>query len=213
MFLKWKTIIIITFIRYNLSIKQQSPSSSPSSSVTSEQQRQLEPLPTFGRSANDDSTLSILIANTKHIWPIFVDKFSSTNEEKIDKNPLDKYTKQSVETAINETLSSFSHNSDTKINNDKYITVDYDVRYTFELEPKRFVAFQQLCQDSGFAYYNRVCFLNVHKEIGPWFGLRAVGKFKLHSSSVFFLYNHNSYIGHTKYFQLTWFSKIQGVAI
>ncbi|CAJ0903008.1 320_t:CDS:2 [Entrophospora sp. SA101] len=164
--------------RYNLSIKQPSPLSSSSSSVTSEQQRQLEPLPTFGRSANDDSTLSILIANTKHIWPIFVNKFSLTDEKKIDKNPLDKYTKQSVEMAINETLSSFSHNSDVEIN-DKHTAVDYDVRYTFELEPKKFVAFQQLCQDSGFAYYNRVCFLNVHKEIGPWFGLRAVVTFNI----------------------------------
>ncbi|CAI2177425.1 17427_t:CDS:1 [Funneliformis geosporum] len=31
-----------------------------------------------------------------------------------------------------------------------------------------------MAENASLAYYNRVCFLNIHKEHGPWIGLRAV---------------------------------------
>jgi len=67
--------------------------------------------------------------------------------------------------------------------------LSYDVRYTFDLDKKKFVAFQILAENASFAYYNRVCYLNVHKEYGPWIGLRAVITFDiegpLNSSQLF----------------------------
>jgi hypothetical protein len=57
--------------------------------------------------------------------------------------------------------------------------LSYDDRYTFDLDKKKFVAFQILAESASFAYYNRICYLNVHKEYGPWIGLRAVITFDI----------------------------------
>ncbi|CAG8610635.1 16357_t:CDS:2 [Funneliformis caledonium] len=84
----------------------------------------------------------------------------SDNEEYKQQNPLDYYTRVSMESIIEEII---------QVNNLKY-----DVRYPFDLNEKRFVAFQVMAENASLAYYNRVCFLNIHEEYGPWIGLRAV---------------------------------------
>ncbi|CAG8475861.1 11978_t:CDS:2 [Acaulospora colombiana] len=133
---------------------------------------------------NHSSTLSVIIGNTKHLWPIFLNHYvknmrenagdtqcaNSTTEEMDDTykrdNPLDWYTQVSVESAVKSAVSKFAGN-----------TSKYDIRYVFDLSEDRFVAFQQLAQDAGLSYYNKICYLNVHSEYGPWIGLRAVVTF------------------------------------
>ena len=39
--------------------------------------------------------------------------------------------------------------------------LSYNVRYAFDLDKKNFVAFQILAENASFAYYNRVCYLNI----------------------------------------------------
>jgi methylmalonic aciduria homocystinuria type C protein len=162
------------------------------------------PLPTFSRTK---STLSILVANTKYLWPKFLNYYSteilarrnhtyktppssnhcatstsysedSNNEEYKQQNPLDYYTRISITSTIKEMI---------QIKN--LADLSYDVRYTFDLEEKNFVAFQILAENASFAYYNRACFLNVHEEYGPWIGLRTVITFDvegpLNSSQLF----------------------------
>ncbi|CAG8757986.1 33931_t:CDS:2, partial [Racocetra persica] len=150
----------------------------------------LAPLPTYFRT----STLSIIVGNTKLFWPNFLKfytKFSNTaikptrsksrsnysiNSSSYDhdddlerfkqSNPLDWYTIQSITSAVKQLI---SINISTR-----HSDIKYDIRYTFDSDEKKFVAFQRLAQDAGLAYYNRSCFLCVHKEFGPWFALRAV---------------------------------------
>ncbi|CAG8571941.1 10400_t:CDS:2 [Gigaspora rosea] len=102
----------------------------------------LAPLPTYFRT----STLSIIVGNTKHLWPIF----------------LKYYTK----------FQSVTNNTKTKPINAK-------CKSRSNSHEKKFVAFQRLTQDAGLAYYNKSCFLCVHEEFGPWFGLRAVITFDI----------------------------------
>ena len=150
------------------------------------------PLPTFSQT---NSTLSILVGNTKHLWAEFLKYYStevftnytcetppssnhcassttysedSDNEEYKKQNPLDYYTRISITTVIKEII---------LLKN--LAKLSYDIRYTFDLDEKKFVAFQILAENASFAYYNRVCYLNVHKEYGPWIGLRAVITFDI----------------------------------
>ncbi|CAG8473843.1 955_t:CDS:2, partial [Dentiscutata erythropus] len=140
----------------------------------------LAPLPTYFRT----STLSIIVGNTKHLWPIFLKfyaNFQSVTKRKKSNNriisssydnPLDCYTIQSITSAVKQAISINNYST-------KYSDVKYDIRYTFDLDEKKFVAFQRLAQDAGLAYYNKTCFLCVHEEFGPWFGLRAVITFDI----------------------------------
>ncbi|RGB31772.1 hypothetical protein C1646_670646 [Rhizophagus diaphanus] len=160
------------------------------------------PLPTFSQT---NSTLSILVGNTKHLWTEFLKYYSteiftnytyeippssnhcassttysedSDNEEYKKQNPLDYYTRISITKVIKEII---------LLKN--LANLNYDIRYTFDLDKNKFVAFQILAENASFAYYNRICYLNVHKEFGPWIGLRAVITFDiegpLNSSQLF----------------------------
>ncbi|CAG8512457.1 17597_t:CDS:2, partial [Cetraspora pellucida] len=156
----------------------------------------LAPLPTYFRT----STLSIIVGNTKLLWPNFLKfytKFSNIttkatksksrsnhliNSSSYDQdddlerfkqnNPLDWYTIQSITSAVKQLIS----RNNISI---RYSDIKYDIRYTFDFDEKKFVAFQRLAQDAGLAYYNRTCFLCVHEEFGPWFALRAVVTFDI----------------------------------
>jgi hypothetical protein len=160
------------------------------------------PLPTFSQT---NSTLSILVGNTKHLWTEFLKYYSTEifthytyeippssnhcassttysedndNEEYKKQNPLDYYTRISITKVIKEII--LLKNLEN---------LNYDIRYTFDLDKKKFVAFQILAENASLAYYNRVCYLNVHEVYGPWIGLRAVITFDikgpLNSSQLF----------------------------
>ncbi|CAG8608269.1 2277_t:CDS:2 [Acaulospora morrowiae] len=134
---------------------------------------------------NRSSTLSVIIGNTRHLWSIFIDYYAKNMRENIgdnqengseesdtykQSNPLDWYTRISIESAVKRAVSKFSKNAST---------LEYEIRYAFDLSEDRFVAFQQLAQDAGLAYYNKICYLSVHPEYGPWIGLRAVVTFDI----------------------------------
>ncbi|CAG8456355.1 15134_t:CDS:2, partial [Acaulospora morrowiae] len=134
---------------------------------------------------NRSSTLSVIIGNTRHLWSIFIDYYAKNIRENIgdnqenaseerdtyeQSNPLDWYTRISIESAVKRAVSKFSKNASN---------LEYEIRYVFDLSEDKFVAFQQLAQDAGLAYYNRICYLNVHPEYGPWIGLRAVVTFDI----------------------------------
>ncbi|CAG8714022.1 3840_t:CDS:2 [Ambispora leptoticha] len=131
----------------------------------------ISPLPSYKR----NSTLAIVIANTKHLWPYFLQNLyeQSRMHIKWDKNPLDFYTKHSVTESVNEVLSIIGRND-----------VKFDIRHTFDMEKSRFVAFQLLAHEAGLAYYNRSCCLNIHEIAGPWIGLRSVVTFDIEGPSI-----------------------------
>ncbi|CAG8634947.1 13670_t:CDS:2 [Ambispora gerdemannii] len=132
----------------------------------------ISPLPTYKR----NSTLAFVIANTKHLWSYFLRNLynqSQMHHNPWNNNPLDLYTKQSVAESVNEVLGIIDQRD-----------VKCDIRHAFEMEKSRFVAFQLLAHESGLAYYNRTCGLNVHEIAGPWIGLRSVVTLDLEGPSI-----------------------------
>ncbi|KAI9328736.1 hypothetical protein BDR26DRAFT_873705 [Obelidium mucronatum] len=112
----------------------------------------LPPLATFNR----PSTLALLIANTKELWPKFVAHANSHRKEvEASDNPLDDY----VATAVHEAM--------------KDSNTAYEARFTYDTDSK-FVHFQRLGHHIGFAFLDQTMFLSVHDEVGPWLAYRAV---------------------------------------
>ncbi|KAJ3123393.1 hypothetical protein HK098_001937 [Nowakowskiella sp. JEL0407] len=109
-------------------------------------------LPTFNR----DSTLGVLIGNTKTLWPAF-SKYVIENEEEVlnSDHPLDMF----VEATVNSILAN--------------VNVPYKLRWSTDVGDK-FVHLQSLAQISGLAYFNTSCYLCTHKVYGPWIALRTV---------------------------------------
>ncbi len=109
-------------------------------------------LETYGR----DQTLTLLIANTRNIWPHFSQSLHQQPNLAGTPNPL--YT--NVERVVREALQS----SD--------IPVECSVRWA-HAEGDKLIAIQKLADASGFAKQGPMG-LNIHDIYGPWIGLRAV---------------------------------------
>ncbi|RUS23193.1 hypothetical protein BC937DRAFT_90777 [Endogone sp. FLAS-F59071] len=122
-------------------------------------------LPTFGRnpdpstSASSSTTLGILVANTKHLWPIFLRYlYTSARGWDSDSEPLDDYVRSAVDRVARQVL---------------HTATLFEVRYS-DLAEKQVVAFQRLAHEIAGMYFNEKCYLNVHERFGAWVALRAV---------------------------------------
>lgn len=116
----------------------------------------LQRVPEFGRK----STKSILVGNTKYLWPLFINELmSNSNKWKNEPNPLNLYTLNSINSIC-----------------DQYFTknnIQFSVRFTFEMEKDKLISFQRLCHVSNYAFLDTNSYLCIHKEYGPWIALRA----------------------------------------
>lgn len=117
------------------------------------------PLPTFGL----EKTFSLLLGNTKAIWPPFIEHLVTHPQLLQAENPLDEYVVQAVSKAM---LACSSTN------------IEYHVRFSHETDAK-FVNMVEASRVAGLAYYNNGCHLCVHATYGPWFALRAVVSFNM----------------------------------
>ncbi|RUS30750.1 hypothetical protein BC938DRAFT_479005 [Jimgerdemannia flammicorona] len=125
-------------------------------------------LPTFGRESTPSTpstptTLGILVANTRHLWPIFLRHLRNRDQAgdswEADSDPLDKYTRATVERAAVAVLSPGG--------------IRFEIRYS-DMAERQVVAFQRLAHETAGIYYNEKCHLNVHEKFGAWIALRAV---------------------------------------
>ena len=108
-----------------------------------------------------DKTHSILIGNTKHLWPIFIDELTrNRNQWQHESSPLNQYTWNCLEKCCDQCL--------------KQNGIDYTVRYTFQMEEDKLVAFQRLCHHAHYAYLDPISHLCIHHQYGPWTAMRAV---------------------------------------
>ncbi|KAJ3065968.1 hypothetical protein HDU98_010695 [Podochytrium sp. JEL0797] len=114
------------------------------------------PLPALPTFPNRTHTLGILVANTKHLWPIFTAHVAAHKAEVLAaKDPLDDYVRDGI----------------TRIMERQHIK--YDVRFTWETDT-RFVHFQRLAHHIGAAFFDPISHLSVTDEFGPWMAFRAV---------------------------------------
>ncbi|KAL1917588.1 uncharacterized protein VTP21DRAFT_3981 [Calcarisporiella thermophila] len=111
-------------------------------------------LPTFGRSK---STLAVVIGNTRHFWPIFINYLVSSKDICIDNHPVDTYSTRCIEKVVENIIGAKN--------------IKYELRYTYDKD-ERFVAFQRLAHEAHLAYYNQI--LCLHQDYGPWIALRGV---------------------------------------
>ncbi|ORY44388.1 hypothetical protein BCR33DRAFT_766022 [Rhizoclosmatium globosum] len=113
------------------------------------------PIPTLSSSG---CTLSILVANNKNLWDHFKQHLI-LNPSAIDvRNPLDDYVASCIQASLINVVG---------------LSTRTDVRFAFDKGDK-FVAFQNLGQMIGEAFYNRSVFLCSHPVYGPWQAFRAV---------------------------------------
>lgn len=122
-----------------------------------ESSKNLLPLNEYGKT----STHSILIGNTRHLWPIFINELTVNGDKwKNEENPLNEYTLNNIDSICHKYL---------KENN-----IDYTLRFTFEMDKDKLIAFQRLCDESNLARLDKNSYLCIHKTYGPWMALRAL---------------------------------------
>ncbi|ORZ33815.1 hypothetical protein BCR44DRAFT_1501002 [Catenaria anguillulae PL171] len=117
-------------------------------------------LPTYSCTA---STLGILVANSKALWPKFC-TFIRAQPAFIQStpNPFDAFVTLQVDECI----------ALARAQAHVPAAAQHDVRHYWEMTPGRMVAIQRMCQVAGVAYLDQACHLNVHTEYGPWLALR-----------------------------------------
>ena len=110
----------------------------------------LAPLPVFGR----QRALGLLIGNTRALWPHFVAAYRERGDLQNASDPLDTYVSNAVRACA------------------ASIVVDSVARFGHERGADA-VSMIHLAEASGFAW-SGPAYLAVHRDHGPWFGLRAV---------------------------------------
>jgi cyanocobalamin reductase (cyanide-eliminating) / alkylcobalamin dealkylase len=108
-------------------------------------------LPDFGRS----SSLGVLVANSRALWPAFLDAAAANVGLARSPHPIDQYVQERVLDAV-----------------DALSPCHWEVRWEYE-EPPRRVAMQRLAEVIGFANLSPA-HLCIHPKYGPWVSLRAV---------------------------------------
>lgn len=108
-------------------------------------------LPDFGRS----SSFGVLVANSRALWPAFLDAAAANMGLARAPHPIDQYVQERVLDAV-EVLS----------------PCRWEIRWEYEKPPRR-VAMQRLAEVIGFANLSPA-HLCVHPNYGPWVSLRAV---------------------------------------
>ena len=117
----------------------------------------LLPIEEYDRS----STHAILIGNTKHLWPIFIEHLSrNPNTWSSEAHPLNQYTLRHIQSVCDRCLTQNQ--------------ISFTLRFTFQIEKDKLVDFQRLSDVAGLAPLDPDSHLCVHKEYGPWFALRAL---------------------------------------
>lgn len=107
-------------------------------------------VPTFDR----ESTLGIVLGNTKAMWPCFVEAMKNDTALFASENPLDDYVMGIVREAV------------------AHVPFETEVRFSHEPPPRR-VAMQRLAEIASLAWLSPA-HLSIHPTYGPWFALRAL---------------------------------------
>ena len=111
----------------------------------------LKPLP------SEDTCMGYLIGNTKHMWPIFIKWYNSSEEKLV--NPLDAYCKRNIDDIL-------------KIN---FIpSTSYQVFWSSESCANKLVSMQRVASCSGLSYLDSKSHLTIHPVYGSWHSFRAV---------------------------------------
>ncbi|KAF0695996.1 Aste57867_13209 [Aphanomyces stellatus] len=104
-----------------------------------------------------ETSLLVMIGNTKHLWPHFV---ASIDLENIPDHPLNEFAVREVTAGLAEL--SLLHPTPAE-----------KVYWVHDMAPGKMIAAIRMVVASGFASFSSEAHLSVHPTYGPWFGLRA----------------------------------------
>ncbi|DBB09978.1 TPA: hypothetical protein ACH3X3_001573 [Trebouxia sp. C0006] len=113
------------------------------------------------RGSTGGETLVILIANSKNMWPFFLQACKTDSSLLAVVDPLDSFVEHSIQSAMHTSLPG------------------YKCRYFWshsqsdELSGNRYVAIQRMAQAAGLAYMDPISNLCLHPKFGPWIALRC----------------------------------------
>jgi len=107
--------------------------------------------------ASEETSTGYLIGNTKHLWPIFM-KWYNSSESKID-NPLDNYCQTSIDAILTDHFRS---------------PFSIQVYWSSESCADKLVSMQRAAYCSGLSYLDSKSHLTIHPIYGTWHSFRAV---------------------------------------
>jgi len=121
--------------------------------VAAEGLQQLSPLPTYGRT----TTTTLLLGNSRALWPVFLGWLSSQPEPENLKDPLDTFLKSSIVDVVARFCG----------------TTAYDIHWPWE-SGERLVSMQRVATACGMCYHDGETQLSIHPRFGAWLAFRAV---------------------------------------
>lgn len=99
---------------------------------------------------------SLLIGNTKHLWPIFL-RWLRQNSDPLPSDPLERYCTETISTLVMNIFSSVKH----------------DIFWSHQSSTP-LVSMQRVAHVSGLAFMEPTTKLSIHPLYGTWLAFRAV---------------------------------------
>ena len=150
-------------------------------------------LPTCSSSTTtNNSTLTVLVGNTKHLWPLFLQWCRSKQqqqeeEQQLPTNPLNTYCQEQIQRIVAKHFTAKQACINTSNNDNNRIF------WSNSLHRDTLISMQRVAAVSGLAYLDTEgTLLSVHPVFGPWLSYRAVVVVSMGHSNI----NNNSYCHH-----------------
>lgn len=132
--------------------------------------------------------MAVVIGNSNSLWQPFIAAMAHSDSQLCNEdNPLDAYVEEHVTKAVQAVAQSFcsqspsqqqpqllAEHSESSPPQQTFSTMLYEVRFSHDTEPNRFINMLRAAELSGLAYYSPTTHLCMHPTYGPWFALRAV---------------------------------------
>lgn len=125
------------------------------------------------------NSLSMIVGNTKMIWPHFIEHVKSNPNCVERKDPFDEFVEETVRDCLNAFLTNHTQNTTCSI---QFAHRTYQTVIGYERE-LRYLGMQTMASLSGLAHFHQPAYLCIHPEYGPWFAMRAVITFHCISPS------------------------------
>jgi len=128
------------------------------------------PPPTEYSNPKDDA-LTIIIGNSKALWPKFLECCAS------DPHPLNTYIERSINAALAQSFLAELPPPPSSNSSSSPLCDNYKIYWSHRTAKLRggegFVAMQRMAECCALAYLDHTCHLSFHPTFGPWFSLRC----------------------------------------
>jgi methylmalonic aciduria homocystinuria type C protein len=127
---------------------------------------------------NSDDALTLLVGNSKALWPKFL-AFCASDPWILDiPHPLNRYIERSVITALDQVFIPAVLPPSSTSSSTSSLSEYYSIYWSHETAKnlrggEGYVAMQRMAECSGLAFLDHTSHLSFHPKLGPWFSLRC----------------------------------------